>query len=169
MQAGVEADTVTSNSPTYEAFYEAAPGDGPHDWGAVSTSDNMWSAAYAGSGQVYVSDFTSNNYWNTTMNVSSSVESAEFIVERNGMTQCNNPPFWACSPLAHYGTFDISGVKYQLTTQSWYLLDDSHENFWVWNLKNNSNQFLEYNNNFVDNPAGQPSGSSWQEVWHQGS
>ena len=163
VQTGVDQSTTWGSISYYNAFYEAVPGNGEHVWGGVSSGDSMWSAAYV-NGDVYTSDFTKNHYYSTNVGVSSSLESAEFIVERNGMTQCGNP-LWGCTPLANYGAYSIYNVRYQLTTTNWYNVDDYHENFWSWTLQNSSRQTLETNNYFTDYSGG----SSWDEVWRQGS
>ena len=163
VQAGVSQTTTWGSITGYDAFYEAAPGNGEHDWWGVSSGDSMWSAAYQ-NGAVYDSDFTKNLYANTNVGVGSSSESAEFIVERSGMSQCGNP-LWGCTPLANYGAYSIYNAKYQIGTSYWYDMDSSMETFWSWTLTNSGGTTLETNNYFTDYSGG----SSWDEVWRHGS
>lgn len=163
VQAGVAQSNI-SGSTNYQAFYETEPGGSEHDWHSVGALDDMWSAAYA-NGDVYDSDFTLNLYYNTNVGKSSSYDSSEFIVERSGMANCGNPVCW---PLGDYWQYAITGVKYQLSTQNWYPDDDSHENFWVWNLYNQTatpHHFLESNSNYADSGGA----STWTEVFNTGS
>ena len=109
-------------------------------------------------------DFTQNKYANTNTGYTSSNDSAEFIVERNGMSNCSKWPFY-CVALANYGDYYIHDAKYQLANTNWYVMDGSLETFWVWNLENSSGQFLEYNEYFGDSSGA----SHWDEIFHQGS